>query len=280
MLRITPNTTPAGAKSYYTTADYYIEGQELAGVWRGDAAKRLGLSGKVERSDWDALCDNLNPATGETLTPRDGPTGASATTSTSMCPRACHCSTASRRMSGYWMLSGLRWMRPCRTWKPRCRPVCGRTGATRTGRPATWCGASSSISRHGRWTACQTRICTRTASCSTPPGTAKNRAGRRGSSRGSSGTLPTSRRCSIRDWRGGSKNSDFPPSAHGRAGKSPVFRMRPLSGSRGARPSSKMRPAKRASQIRTPGASLGRRPASARPRISRWASCETSGVPG
>lgn len=70
MLRITPNTTPAGAKSYYTTADYYVEGQELAGMWRGDAAKRLGLSGKVERSDWDALCDNLNPATREALTPR------------------------------------------------------------------------------------------------------------------------------------------------------------------------------------------------------------------
>lgn len=70
MLRITPNTTPDGAKSYYTTADYYVEGQELAGVWRGDAAARLGLSGKVERTDWDALCDNLNPATGEALTPR------------------------------------------------------------------------------------------------------------------------------------------------------------------------------------------------------------------
>ncbi|MFI4870326.1 MAG: MobF family relaxase, partial [Phycisphaerales bacterium JB061] len=70
MLRIIQNNTPAGAKSYYSTADYYAEGQELVGLWRGDAAARLGLSGKVRQADWDALCDNLNPATGAALTPR------------------------------------------------------------------------------------------------------------------------------------------------------------------------------------------------------------------
>lgn len=70
MLRIIQNSTPAGAKSYYSTADYYTEGQELAGVWRGHAAARLGLSGEVRREDWDALCDNRNPSTGEPLTAR------------------------------------------------------------------------------------------------------------------------------------------------------------------------------------------------------------------
>ncbi|GIK18969.1 MAG: conjugative relaxase [Planctomycetota bacterium] len=70
MLRIIQNSTPAGAKSYYSTADYYAEGQELAGVWRGKAAARLGLSGEVRREDWDALCDNRNPSTGEPLTAR------------------------------------------------------------------------------------------------------------------------------------------------------------------------------------------------------------------
>lgn len=70
MLRINQNNTPAGAKSYYSTADYYAEGQELVGFWTGDAAARLGLSGKVQQADWDALCDNLNPETGEALTPR------------------------------------------------------------------------------------------------------------------------------------------------------------------------------------------------------------------
>ncbi len=70
MLRITQNSTPAGAKSYYSTADYYTEGQELVGLWRGKGAERLGLSGDVQREQWDALCDNLDPTTGQSLTPR------------------------------------------------------------------------------------------------------------------------------------------------------------------------------------------------------------------
>lgn len=56
--------------SYYSTADYYSEGQELVGQWRGEAAKRLGLAGVVKKETWDALCNNRNPATGEKLTLR------------------------------------------------------------------------------------------------------------------------------------------------------------------------------------------------------------------
>lgn len=70
MLRITQNTSSAGAKSYYSTADYYTEGQELKGVWRGKGAERLGLSGDIEQKDWDSLCDNQNPQTGRGLTSR------------------------------------------------------------------------------------------------------------------------------------------------------------------------------------------------------------------
>ncbi len=70
MLRIIQNTSAAGAKSYYSTADYYTEGQELTGLWRGEGAKRLGLSGIVNRNEWDALCDNRNPATDKVLTQR------------------------------------------------------------------------------------------------------------------------------------------------------------------------------------------------------------------
>jgi conjugative relaxase-like TrwC/TraI family protein len=70
MLRIIQNTSAAGAKSYYSTADYYTEGQELVGHWRGEAAVRLGLTGEVRREEWDALCDNRNPATGKVLTQR------------------------------------------------------------------------------------------------------------------------------------------------------------------------------------------------------------------
>ncbi len=70
MLRIIQNSTAVGAKSYYSTADYYSEGQELVGQWKGRGAKLLGLSGNVEKRDWDALCDNLDPRTGATLTSR------------------------------------------------------------------------------------------------------------------------------------------------------------------------------------------------------------------
>src|SRR5262249_47451475 len=70
MLRIIQNSSASGAKSYFSTADYYTEGQELFGTWRGAGAKRLGLSGTVEKRDWDALCDNRDPRTDKTLTVR------------------------------------------------------------------------------------------------------------------------------------------------------------------------------------------------------------------
>lgn len=64
------NMSAAGAKSYYSSADYYTEGQELVGIWRGEGAARLGLSGKVEQPAWDALCDGHDPNTGLPLTVR------------------------------------------------------------------------------------------------------------------------------------------------------------------------------------------------------------------
>ncbi|HWB12754.1 MAG TPA: MobF family relaxase [Pirellulales bacterium] len=70
MLRMFQNSQPGGAKSYYSTADYYTEGQELSGLWRGKAAELLGLSGEIRQADWDALCDNKHPATEEQLTAR------------------------------------------------------------------------------------------------------------------------------------------------------------------------------------------------------------------
>ena len=70
MLRIIQNSSAAGAMSYYSQSDYYLEGQELAGEWRGEAAKRLGLSGEVQKDAWDRLCNNRHPVTGEQLTLR------------------------------------------------------------------------------------------------------------------------------------------------------------------------------------------------------------------
>jgi conjugative relaxase-like TrwC/TraI family protein len=72
MLRIIQNSHAAGAKSYYTSGDYYLDGeeQELPGVWRGEGAKKLGLTGEIQRADWDALCDGINPTNGEKLLQR------------------------------------------------------------------------------------------------------------------------------------------------------------------------------------------------------------------
>ena len=75
MLRITPSTSAEGAKEYFTQSltrsDYYIDGQEAVGRWGGRAAERLGLSGDVDAKSYFALCDNLDPNTGEQLTPRN-----------------------------------------------------------------------------------------------------------------------------------------------------------------------------------------------------------------
>ena len=74
MLRITESTSAAGAKGYYTEGlsreDYYSEGHEIVGRWGGGGAARLGLSGAVERDAFFALCDNLHPGSGTSLTAR------------------------------------------------------------------------------------------------------------------------------------------------------------------------------------------------------------------
>ena len=70
MIRISQQDNAGAAKSYYSKADYYNEGQELVGSWGGLGASRLGLSGTVDKSSFDRLCDNLDPVTGEQLTVR------------------------------------------------------------------------------------------------------------------------------------------------------------------------------------------------------------------
>jgi conjugative relaxase-like TrwC/TraI family protein len=67
MLRIIQNSHADGAKSYYSSADYYTEGQELTGQWRGKAAAMLGLEGDIAKADWDAMCDQVHPKDGESL---------------------------------------------------------------------------------------------------------------------------------------------------------------------------------------------------------------------
>ncbi|MCA9211568.1 MAG: relaxase domain-containing protein [Planctomycetales bacterium] len=71
MLRVVQNQSSGSAKSYYSHAEYYGEGQELAGVWHGKLAGELGLSGEIRQCDFDAMCDNLHPQTKQPLTARN-----------------------------------------------------------------------------------------------------------------------------------------------------------------------------------------------------------------
>ena len=57
-------------EEHLAVGDYYDEGQRIAGEWIGLGAERLQLSGKVRAEDFLRLCENKNPATGETLTQR------------------------------------------------------------------------------------------------------------------------------------------------------------------------------------------------------------------
>jgi conjugative relaxase-like TrwC/TraI family protein len=70
MIRVTQQGSAKAAKSYYATADYYSEGQEIVGCWGGKGASRLGLEGTVDKASFERLCDNLHPMTAEPLTVR------------------------------------------------------------------------------------------------------------------------------------------------------------------------------------------------------------------
>src|SRR5258708_6236378 len=70
MIRITQQDSAGAAKTYYATADYYSEGQEIVGSWGGKGASQLGLEGTVDKFSFERLCDNLDPRTGKPLTVR------------------------------------------------------------------------------------------------------------------------------------------------------------------------------------------------------------------
>lgn len=50
--------------------DYYSEGEKVVGQWFGKGAEMLGLSGEVDEAAFEALRQNIQPGTGEKLTPR------------------------------------------------------------------------------------------------------------------------------------------------------------------------------------------------------------------
>jgi conjugative relaxase-like TrwC/TraI family protein len=64
----------AGAEGYFvehlSQNDYYAAGEIRPGDWIGIGAERLGLSERVTREQFYALCENRHPQTGEQLTLR------------------------------------------------------------------------------------------------------------------------------------------------------------------------------------------------------------------
>src|SRR5271156_720953 len=75
MLRINQQRSSQGAKGYFDESlgredGYYTRGEEIVGRWGGKGADRLGLSGSVTKEAFHALCDNLDPVSGQKLTCR------------------------------------------------------------------------------------------------------------------------------------------------------------------------------------------------------------------
>ncbi len=74
MLRIQTVDRRQASKEYFDKslryADYYAEGQEIAGKWHGVAAERLGISGPVSAINSVRSSTTCTRLTGERLTPR------------------------------------------------------------------------------------------------------------------------------------------------------------------------------------------------------------------
>src|SRR6202142_732121 len=74
MLSPKPQMNLQSAKEYFRehlcVGDYYAEGQTISGEWFGEAAEKLGLKGRVGEKEFLALCEGLNPGTGQNLTQR------------------------------------------------------------------------------------------------------------------------------------------------------------------------------------------------------------------
>lgn len=70
MLRINPHSSASAATLYYTQSRHEYYAREQSGVWRGQAAHRLGLRGTVRQEDFASLADNLHPKSGSRLTVR------------------------------------------------------------------------------------------------------------------------------------------------------------------------------------------------------------------
>lgn len=74
MIRMIQSVSAARAKTYFSDAltktDYYIDTQELPGRFAGRLSQRLELTGTASKERFFALCESINPNTGNPLTQR------------------------------------------------------------------------------------------------------------------------------------------------------------------------------------------------------------------
>ncbi|MDB6175521.1 MAG: conjugal transfer protein [Chthoniobacteraceae bacterium] len=74
MLSPKTQTNLKNARAYFeehiAIGEYYGEDNRVTGEWLGHGAESLGLRGVVSKEDFLALCENVNPATGQRLTQR------------------------------------------------------------------------------------------------------------------------------------------------------------------------------------------------------------------
>src|ERR1700729_2509240 len=61
-------------KEHLGVGDYYAEGQTVSGQWLGKGAADLGLRGVTTAEQFERLCENKNPQTGQKLTLRQNAT--------------------------------------------------------------------------------------------------------------------------------------------------------------------------------------------------------------
>lgn len=68
------STSAGQAKEYFNDSlhqsDYYLNDQEQPGRFYGRVAVRLGIAGLATKNAFHALCEHINPITGQALTPR------------------------------------------------------------------------------------------------------------------------------------------------------------------------------------------------------------------
>jgi conjugative relaxase-like TrwC/TraI family protein len=71
MLTIRAMSDGAGyAERHLIRNDYYSKDEQVVGHWFGKGAEQLGLVGEVKLEDFEAVRQQLDPATGEELRPR------------------------------------------------------------------------------------------------------------------------------------------------------------------------------------------------------------------